>query len=77
MNVNVLLEMLDEVDSEDRAFTPRQLQSVERELLAAAVELAPPDGPLPDSGTAMPVLCGALAPIGLLDGFSGYDVRSV
>jgi len=47
---------------------PRQqaavwLQDVEDKLLAAAVALAPPDRPLPDSGTATLTLCGALAPL--------------
>ena len=39
------------------------LQDVEEELLAAAVALAPPDHPLPDSGSATLAFCGALAPL--------------
>lgn len=62
-NVDVLLDMLDGVEPQHRPFTTEELQSVERELLDAAVELAPPDRELPDSGTATLVLCGALAPL--------------
>lgn len=62
-NVDVLLDMRDSVEQEHRPFTPQERQSVECELLDAAVELAPLDQELPDSGTATLVLCGALAPL--------------
>ena len=76
-DVDVLLEMLDDVDREHGAFTREELQSVEDELLDAAVELAPLDQGLPDSGTATLVFCGALAPIadGLRRGAGAEELR--
>jgi len=62
-NVSGLLELLDNVNQDCYPFTREELQSVEQELLAAAVALAPPDRKLPDSATAMFMLCGALAPL--------------
>jgi len=55
--------MLDRVGADQRSFSQEELRDVEEELLAAAVAAAPPDQPLPDSGTATLALCGALAPI--------------
>jgi len=62
-NVDILRGMLDRVSADQRAFSQEDLRDVEEELLAAAVAAAPPDQPLPDSGTATLALCGALAPI--------------
>jgi hypothetical protein len=45
-----------------RAFGAEELDGVERELLQAAVQLAP-DGGMPDRGEATLALCGALAPV--------------
>ena len=76
-DVDVLLEMLDDVDREHRAFTREEQQDVEDELLDAAVSLAPLEEGLPDSGTATLVFCGALAPIadGLRRGAGAEELR--
>jgi len=62
-NVDILRGMLDRVSADQRSFSQEELRDVEEELLAAAVASAPPDQPLPDSGTATLALCGVLAPI--------------
>jgi len=78
-NVNGLLELLDNVNQDCHPFTREELQSVEQELLDAAVALAPPDRmSRPDSATAMFVLCGALAPLadGLRNGAGARELHA-